>query len=236
MKGKWLIAVSLCWSGLSSCSNPADENGSRVPGIVLTARERADITLLAGKFSTRRVSGISADSTSYFGWESSTRNEHDFTGTVQYDSAYTDTDKISYQNLRFYNRQWYRFSIDGLPDSEKVFVNNWYSSPAGFTTEEKTVFNINSLTIIALFSGALNKMVITEYLQKITAIQPGLLDTNQQKIIAGFSLPDISSISSSTKQDTTFIDLQCGNWMSTYRFKFVESEFKEFSLMQLIFL
>lgn len=237
MKRKWILAVLLCWIGLSSCSNPANGKGPIVPSIVLTAQERADITLLAGNFSNRQIISISVDSTKYFGWYyPHTANENDFTGTVQFDSVYADTDKISYQTLLFYNRDWYKFSVDGLPDSEKVFINKWYSSSHWFDTLEKTVFKINSLTIIAVFNGTLNKTQIAEYLHKIAAIQPALLDTNQQKIIAGFSMPGISSVSSSTNQDTTNIDLQCGNWMSTYRFTFVETVFKEVSIMQIIFM
>lgn len=237
MKRKWILAALLCWAGLSSCSNPVKENDPIIPGTVLNAQERADITLLAGKFSTRQISRISVDSTTYLGrWYPYTRQKNDFTGIVQFDSVYRDTDKVSYQTLQFYNRGWYKFSIDGLQDSERVFVNNWYSSPGWFFPTEKTVFNINSLTIIAVFNGTLNKTQIAEYLHKIAAIQPALLDTNQQKIIADFSMPGISSVGSSTNQDTTNIDLQCGNWMSTYRFTFVETLFKEVSIMQIIFM
>jgi hypothetical protein len=231
MKRKWILSALFCWGGLFSCSNPVKENDPVIPGLVLNALERADITLLAGAFSNRKISRISVDRTRYFGYSyPQDVQANDFTGIVQFDSVYTDTDKISYQDLQFYNRHWHKFSTDGLPDSGRVFVNDWYSSQDLFYPTEKTVFKLDSFTIIAEFSGTLNKTQIAEYLHEIAAIQPGLLDTNQQKIIADFSMPEVSSIGSSTIHDTTDIDVQCGDWMSTYRFKFVENEFKEVSI------
>ena len=100
MKTKWLLVVCACF-GCFSCSNPAKENS--VPGADLSAHDRADIALLASHFSQRNIDSISAAPTVYFR-VMNPMMENDFTGHVTFDSVYTDTDKISYQSLQFYNR------------------------------------------------------------------------------------------------------------------------------------
>jgi hypothetical protein len=221
MKTKWLFTACACL-GLLSCG--------RNPVIVtqdadLSAQDRADITLLASHFSERNIDTIRAGPTSYGWWVRPMNRENDFTGHVTFDPVYTDTDKISYQSLQFYNRYWCAYSACGLPDSELVFVNDWYSSSVYFSDVVKTVFKIDTLTIIATVSGDLNKTAIVGYLNTIYAIQADTADTNYKKIPAGFSLAGVTNINLSTYQDTTRLNLQCENNHACYWFRFFAGDF-----------
>ena len=104
-----------------------------------------------------------------------------------------------------------------------VFVNNWYSSAAYLYTVEKTVFKIDTLTIIAGLSSVLNKTALVGYLNTLYAIQSDTADTNYKKIPAGFSVAGVTSIGSTADQDTTTMDLQCGG--DTYWFRFLANDF-----------
>jgi|WetSurMetagenome_2_1015567.scaffolds.fasta_scaffold90496_1 hypothetical protein len=222
MKTRWLFTACACLGLLSCGRNPA---GNASHGADLSAQDRTDITLLASHFSERNIDSIWAGPTTYGWWVGPMNRENDFTGHVTFDSAYTDTDKISYQSLVFYNRSWYAYSAYGLPDSEMVFVNDWYSSLAYFSTAVKTVFKIDTLTIIATVSEDLNKTAIVGYLNTIYAIQADTADTNYKKIPAGFSLAGVTSINLSTYQDTTRLIMQCVNNHAYYWFRFFAGDF-----------
>ncbi|MGA2506932.1 MAG: hypothetical protein ABSF80_05590 [Chitinispirillaceae bacterium] len=217
MKTKWLLVVCACF-GCFSCSNPVKEN--TVPGTDLSAQDRADITFIAHHFSQRNIDSIWAGPTVHYGMVAPVTGENDYTGHVTFDSVYTDTDKISYQSLEFYNRYWFAYSAYGLPDSEMVFVINWYSSSVYFHTVEKTVFKIDTLTIIATMSGDLNKTAIVGYLNTIQAIQADTADTNHSKIPADFSLAHVANIYSYMNQDTTVMEMQRGDSFSIYGYWF----------------
>jgi hypothetical protein len=232
MKTKWLIVVC-AWCSFFFCSNPAKENN--VPGIDLSALDRADITLLASHFSQRNIDTISAGPTVYYGWMAPVNRENDYTGHVTFDSVYTDTDKISYQSLIFYNRYWYAYSAYGLPDSGLVSVKHWYSSLDYLYTTEKTVFKIDTLTIIAAVNGELKKTAIVDYLNKLYAIEADSADTNHIKIPADFSMARVTDIRSSVYQDTTAMNLQCGSIFTTYQFRFLSGNFMDASVMQIFF-
>jgi len=217
MKTKWLLLVGVCF-GCFSCSNPVKEN--TVPDANLSALERADIALLAAHFSSRNIDSIWAGPTVYYGHGVPVQpgpRENDFTGHVTFDSMYTDTDKISCQGLQFSNKYWYSYSGHVLPDSEMVFVNDWYSYPGYFGTVEKTVFKIDTLIIFATVSGVLNKTAIVGYLNTIYAMMADSADTSYKRFLTDFSVARVASISSSAIQDTTFLDLNYGDFFFTYR-------------------
>lgn len=225
-----------------SCNNPVNNNPAKIspgdiPGIQLTEQDQSEITALARHFSQRKIDRISVDSTRYFGWILIHEpRENDFTGTVQFDSVYVDTDIISYQNLTFYNKYWYNYSMDGLPDSQRVWVKNWYSSQHRFNVSEKTVFKVDSLRIIASTNDALKKADLIGYLKAIAVLSAASVDTNQQKALAGFSLENVTNIHSYVSQDTATIGLSCGNEsMTTYVFAFVNGNFKNIFLRVLLF-
>lgn len=221
MKTKRLIVVCACF-GCFSCSNPV----TVIPSTDLSARDRADITLLARHFSQRNIDSIWAGPTVYYGYYvGPAHGENDYTGHVTFDSVYTDTDKISYQSLVFYNRYWYAYSAYRPPDSELVFVNDWYSKSTYLYTWDKTVFKIDTLAIIATLGGIANKTTVVGYLNTIYAIQADTADTNHKKMPPYFSMTNVSSIYSYTYQDTTTMSLQCGDNAAYYDFRFFAGDF-----------
>jgi hypothetical protein len=223
MKTKWILLACTC-VGCLSCSNPANED---IPGTDLSTRDRAAITILARHFSERDIDSITAAPTVYYGFVVVPQpyRDNDFTGTVIFDSVYTDSDKISYQSLNFYNRNWYAYSNYGLLPSEMVFVDNWYSSPGYFNTQIKTVFKIDTLTIIATMDTGESKMAVAGYLNTLFAIQADSADTNHNKIPEGFSMAKVSYINSSIYQDTTTLNLNCGDIVNSYQFRFFAEDF-----------
>jgi hypothetical protein len=232
MKTKLRFIACACLVYLSCGRNPA---GNAYQGADLSAQDLSDIALLAAHFSQRHIDTISAGYTSYRGhWAPLPYRENDFTGYVQFDSIYTDTDKVSYQNLRFYNRFWYAYAAYKPSNSEIVFVNDWYSCQSYFSAVEKTVFKIDTLTIIASLSGELGKTAVVGLFDTILAAQTDTADTNHSKIPADFSLANTTNLYSYTSNDSTFLNISTGNHI-IYRTTFVAGELRNVFVEHIVF-
>jgi hypothetical protein len=182
-----------------------------IPDTNLSDQDRSDIALLGAHFSSRHIDTISVGRTNYCGHiviPNPPAASYDFTGQVRFDSIYVDTDRVSYQNLLFYNRHWYAYSAHKPPDSEIVFINDWYSSPSCFYTMEKNVFKIDSLTVvIAQMSGELDKPAVVELLKNLRAIQTNSADTNHSRIPVSLWIHAMT-ISADTSHDSTSLTIE----------------------------
>jgi hypothetical protein len=115
------------------------------------------------------------------------------------------------------------YAADSAYDTGRVFVNNWYSTPQYFSSFEKRIFRVDSVTIIARTGDSISKPTAMDLLRMIlhnqySGVKPGLhlLD----------SLTNIASIEMSTKADTTFFHLTFGlsvaEGIITYNFTYAE--------------
>jgi hypothetical protein len=198
------------------CSKPATITQPGIPNANLSVQDKADIVALASHFSMRAIDTINVWRYQYveLALVPPDRNA-DFYGVVTYDSTYSDTDRISYQTLVFYNRRWSAFVTDSAYDSGRVFINDWYSAPQYLSRYEKRVFTVDTATVMSQVSDTVDKVMVTTILRLVLHNQYSAADTNLR-----FAEPisNIEKIEVSIKNDTTSIVLVIGKARCVFKY------------------
>jgi hypothetical protein len=104
----------------------------------------------------------------------------------------------------FFNRKWLAYNADSAYDTGRVFVNNWYSTPQYFSSFDKRIFRVDSISIITRADDSINKPLATDLLRMVLHDQYSSLNS---VFHVSDSLASVESIDMSTKADTTFFHL-----------------------------
>jgi hypothetical protein len=198
-----------------SCTSPTTIHP--IPNANISAQDRADIAGLASHFSTRTIDSISISHFHYYELVPYRDTATDFYGFVHFDSTYSDTDAVSYQDLYFYNRYWSSFNTDTAYDSTRVFVHDWYSESKCLYSYEKRIFKIDTITVITRTDSIINKPLIAHVLSLIQENQFTKKDTS---LHFTEKLADLNYVNVSVRNDSTTFSLGFGSGNPTFLFSY----------------